>query len=86
MTSDPQVTDGWAWFDAGADAAENDQIKDLFEAVFTTPAGRLALAHLRRTFLERRISPSSSDAVLRHMEGSRFCHCLYRTPRPQQRF
>ena len=36
-----------------------------------TRSGRLLLAHLQRSFLDRRVPPTASDAELRHAEGQR---------------
>ena len=63
---------GWLWFSTIDEVpGDDDRLRDLFEATFRTPSGTAVLAHLRRTFLERRLSPSASNEELRHREGSR---------------
>jgi hypothetical protein len=63
---------GWAWLDAPAEPG--DAAPDLCRAAAAclgTPDGRLLIRHLRRTFLDRRLPPTASDAELRHLEGQR---------------
>ena len=63
---------GWDWLDGQADNRSTErEVKELFEATFAGRAGQLALAHLKLVFLDRRISPSSSNEMLRHFEGAR---------------
>jgi hypothetical protein len=56
--------------DAGPPLAP-DQAAAIFAACFAGPAGRLAIVHLRRLFLDRRLAPSAGDAALWHLEGQR---------------
>lgn len=42
-----------------------------FSRIFGTATGRTALRHLRLMTIERTLSPSASDASLRHLEGQR---------------
>ena len=68
---------GWAWFDDRAAAGEpaiDPSQADICHAAavcFATAAGRQVLRHLERSFLDRRLSPTASDALLRHVEGQR---------------
>lgn len=39
--------------------------------LFATPDGRLLMAHLRRTTLDRALGPQAGDAALRMLEGQR---------------
>lgn len=68
MAGDPG---SWPWPEADADDAASPGIEDACLACFATASGRLVLMHLRRTFLDRRVPPSASDAELRHVEGQR---------------
>ena len=63
---------GWAWFD-GDDAAGGASTGICHDAAvcFATAAGRQVLHHLERSFLNRRLPPTASDALLRHVEGQR---------------
>lgn len=64
---------GWAWFDAGDVAGDQDasEIAGIFARCFAGGDGERALDHLRRAYLERRLPPAASDAELRHLEGQR---------------
>jgi hypothetical protein len=63
---------GWAWLEAQAGDADDDrELARAFARCFSGSEGALALAHLRRVFLDRRLPPSASDAELRHLEGQR---------------
>lgn len=69
--------DGWSWI-AGRPTpeptSENDaphRLARAFANCFAGADGALALEHLRRAFLDRRLAPSASDAELRHLEGQR---------------
>lgn len=63
-------SDGWLWFEARQSETPS-AISDAFQQCFATPAGRRVLEHLRETYLERRLGPESSDAMLRYFEGAR---------------
>lgn len=63
---------GWSWFERARPASESmDDLCRCAAMSFGTPQGRLLLAHLQRTFLDRRVPPTASDAELRHVEGQR---------------
>lgn len=69
MPAEPTPAD-WPW----SDVETGDRpaaIEDACLACFATAPGRLVLDHLRRFFLDRRVPPSASDALLRHVEGQR---------------
>ncbi|GBD42683.1 hypothetical protein HRbin40_00138 [bacterium HR40] len=71
MTRDRERA-GWSWFEP--DPARERPSRDVAEAFarcFRTPAGEQVLAYLCRTFLDRRVPPTASDSVLRHVEGQR---------------
>lgn len=71
QASDPG--EGWAWLDPQPPSREIEpELCRSFATCFATPQGETVLAHLRRTFLDRRLPPSASDAELRHVEGQRF--------------
>lgn len=64
--------DGWAGLGEGSAPFEHeDALARAFARCFRDAHGALAIEHLRRAFLERRVSPSASDAELRHVEGQR---------------
>jgi hypothetical protein len=67
--------DGWTWFEtamaATEDAAEQ-QLCRAFARCFTSADGQLVMENLERLISNRRLSPSASDAELRHLEGQRF--------------
>jgi hypothetical protein len=68
----PERHQGWGWFEDLRPAAEPDiDLCRAFLACFQGPQGELALRHLRRVFLDRRLPPSATDAELRHVEGQR---------------
>ena len=67
---------GWAWFDGSAVSEPATHIghPDICHdaaVCFSTAAGREVLRHLERSFLDRRLPPTASDALLRHVEGQR---------------
>ncbi len=63
---------GWSALEpkAGQRGAAQDLAAD-FARCFSTPAGRRVLEYLERAFLARRVPPTASDALLRHVEGQR---------------
>lgn len=64
--------EGWEWLERPTGPPEaNPDLCRAFHACFAGPQGELALGHLRRVFLDRRVPPSASDAELRHAEGQR---------------
>jgi hypothetical protein len=64
--------DPWPWPEPVTPAAAEDELLPAaFARCFQGADGRLALAHLRRAFLDRRAGPATSDAELRHLEGQR---------------
>ena len=68
----PECYRGWGWFEEPRPASEADlDLCRAFHACFQGPQGELALRHLQRVFLDRRLPPSASDAELRHVEGQR---------------
>ena len=70
--SAPEPLAGWAWLEAPADPGEpSPDLCRAAAACLGTPDGRLLVRHLRRTFLDRRLPPASSNAELRHLEGQR---------------
>ena len=72
MTSDEDEC-GWAWFAADPPSpSEDDDLTNAAAACFSGRQGRTVIQHLRSRFLDRRVSPSASDAELRHVEGQRF--------------
>jgi hypothetical protein len=63
---------GWSWFDQPELTTEPEsELGAVFLACFAGRAGEQVLDHLERMFLSRRVSPSASDAELRHVEGQR---------------
>ena len=64
---------GWAWLDAEAegDTTADADLRRAAAACLGSADGRLLARHLRRSFLERRLPPTASDAELRHLEGQR---------------
>ena len=81
----PPSPDGWAWFAAGPAAGEpDDTLTNAAVACFAGRQGELLLRHLDHVFLQRRVPPSASDAVLRHVEGQRSAIAyLIRLARPR---
>lgn len=71
---------GWAWSepDNGRDRPTRD-IAEAFARCFRTASGEQVLAYLCRTFLDRRVPPTASDSVLRHVEGQRSVVCHIRS-------
>jgi hypothetical protein len=72
--------EGWAWFEP--EAAREPPTRELAEAFarcFRTSAGQQVLDYLCRTFLDRRVPPTASDSVLRHVEGQRSVVCHIRS-------
>lgn len=65
----PEGWDGLRELQPSAD--HEDEIARAFAACFSGASGRLALEHLRRAFLDRRVPPTASAAELRHVEGQR---------------
>ena len=66
--------DGWAWFESPAPAEPGDHDREVplaFARCFAGAEGDLAIGHLRRLILDRRLPASASDAELRHLEGQR---------------
>lgn len=67
-----RTVEGWDALVEAAPAPEPaDAVARAFAHCFRDAAGAIALEHLRKTFLERRLGPSASDAELRHVEGQR---------------
>jgi hypothetical protein len=63
---------GWAWLEASGDASPPaPELCRTAAACFRGEDGQQLLQHLRRSFLDRRLSPSASNAELRHLEGQR---------------
>ncbi len=68
---------GWDWFDqelasSPAEAsAHGEELCRSVAACLQTAPGRVLLRHLERSFLDRRVPPTASDAELRHAEGQR---------------
>ena len=72
MTSPDEL--GWSWFEPAAPAEpEIDPIElcRTFARCFQGRDGEIALGHLKRTILDRRLPPEASDRALRHLEGQR---------------
>ena len=65
--------DGWDWFDTSRDLDRRDDSETLraFTRCFSGRDGELVLGHLRRTVLDRRLGPETSNAKLRFVEGQR---------------
>jgi hypothetical protein len=64
--------EGWAWLEAdGPGEGDEGELARAFARCFAGSEGALALDHLRRVFLDRRLPPTASDAELRHLEGQR---------------
>ncbi len=66
--------DDAAWpYEAGPTAVVDEALvlQRAFATCFRGADGALAIDHLRRVFLDRRLGPSASDAELRHTEGQR---------------
>lgn len=63
---------GWSWFEEerGSSRPSRD-LAHAFARCFSTAAGEEVLTYLCRTFLDRRVPPTASDSVLRHVEGQR---------------
>lgn len=71
MRTEP-APEGWsALADEPHPVATDDAVARAFAHCFRDAAGAIALEHLRKVFLERRVGPSASDAELRHVEGQR---------------
>lgn len=71
MVPEP-VPEGWDGLREQQPSAEReDEVARAFAACFAGPSGRLALEHLRRAFLDRRVLPTASDSELWHVEGQR---------------
>lgn len=70
MPTEPAAP-GWPWTEDVVASASSTDAVEAFRACFGTPCGRIALDHLCRLFLQRRVAPTSSDAELRHVEGQR---------------
>lgn len=68
----PEPLAGWAWLEAPGDAsAPAPELCRAAAACFGGADGQYLLRHLRRSFLDRRLPPSASNAELRHLEGQR---------------
>lgn len=64
--------DGWDALTAvPLPVEQSDLVARAFAHCFRDGQGAIALDHLRKAFLERRVGPSASDAELRHVEGQR---------------
>ena len=63
--------DDWLWPADDSPASEVDRLSDAFARCFASDDGRAVMEHLTRTFLNRRVPPTQSDAELRHVEGQR---------------
>lgn len=76
----------WPWTIAASQCPREgeDVVVKAAAACFAGRNGEIILAHLRSTFLDRRVAPSASDAELRHVEGQRsaIAH-LIRLARPR---
>jgi len=63
---------GWAWFDRSSEAARApDELCHDAAACLGSRHGQALLRHLQQLFLDRRLSPTATDAELRHVEGQR---------------
>lgn len=67
---------GWSYVDAperdaAAGWSDADDISVIFARCFLTNDGASALKHLRNITVERIISPSAPESMLRHAEGQR---------------
>lgn len=65
---------GWSWFEPSAPdepAIDPIELCRTFARCFQGRDGEIALAHLERTTLDRRLPPDASDRALRHLEGQR---------------
>jgi hypothetical protein len=51
--------------------SEPTELSRAFASCFAGPSGELVLAHLRRSFLDRRLPPTARDAELWYLEGQR---------------
>lgn len=60
---------GWGWFTATP--IPPDDLAASFARCFASPDGTRVLGHLRALTLDRALSPTVSDAALRHQEGQR---------------
>jgi hypothetical protein len=68
----PELPSGWSWFDTEAEpSGKPDELCRSAAACLTSVHGRHLMLHLQRTFLDRRVPPTASDAELRHAEGQR---------------
>jgi hypothetical protein len=68
----PEPVAGWAWFDLPAESGDmRDELCRSAVACLGSPHGRVLLRHLQQLFADRRLSPTASDAELRHVEGQR---------------
>lgn len=65
--------EGWDWFEAiGYEpSTDMESLARSFARCFSGNDGEIALCHLRRSILDRRLGPSASDAELRFLEGQR---------------
>lgn len=70
---------GWDWFDTDTPGAPDDVdaaqawqvVGEIAARCFRGRDGQRLLAHLRQATIERVISPDTSEARLRHLEGQR---------------
>ncbi|MEO1089163.1 MAG: hypothetical protein AAFX81_00900 [Pseudomonadota bacterium] len=69
---------GRAALDPPTTALEGDELLAVVRATLATASGRALLDHLARRFVDRSLSPSASDAELRHLDGQRSVVLLLR--------
>jgi hypothetical protein len=63
---------GWDWLDQAEAAADQpDDLARSAASCLQSAHGQHLLRHLTRSFLDRRVPPTASDAELRHAEGQR---------------
>lgn len=63
---------GWNWLqDAPAADPAPAELAPACARLFATADGKLLLAHLRRTTVDRTLGASAGDAALRMLEGQR---------------
>jgi hypothetical protein len=66
-----ELSDGWAWFEAGPTASNATELQNAFVRTFASDAGHQVLTALRRLTIERRLPPDAPEALLRFVEGQR---------------
>ena len=68
-----QEPPGWVWFESSPElSTEQVELCRAFARCFSSQEGQMAIDHLTKLILERRLPAGCSNAELRHLEGQRF--------------